>query len=165
MRFSFRYQDNDYIEAQDLHAPHRKGLRWSLPLMALIGISLILYHGVRLYHTYFGHEQYYFSLLYLLLGLFLLVFPLVSTREFRKGLQSYTDLIHEFVLEIDDRGIKYSGGGQLLEWSWEAIAGWREGETLFLFYVGPNVFVMLPKRVLGPGDIKKIRALLYDRLS
>ncbi|MBI3926160.1 MAG: YcxB family protein [Armatimonadetes bacterium] len=162
MKFEFQYREDDYVEAQELHTRFGRFARWGLPAMALAGLALVLFHGTRFFYD---DESEYYRLLYLLLGLFLMLYPLLSTRSLRMQMGRLTNLQDKFSLELGDEGLLLVGPNQQTELRWEALERWREGNDVILLFCRPGMFTILPKRAMSAEHRVQLRELLDQHIS
>ena len=89
----------------------------------------------------------------------------VWKRAARRSFSSRPELSQEFSVNVDESGINFDGQISKLQWTWQAFTKFGEANKLYLAYLSPCVFVILPKRVLNSNGTDELRALLQQHLS
>jgi len=93
---------------------------------------------------------------------FLFTFSRIShRRRFRK----IKALQLPVQINLDDEGIAYASANGQSKISWRAIEAWSESDRVFLIYTQPNLFYVVPKRVLVADPIAELRMLLKERIG
>jgi hypothetical protein len=88
----------------------------------------------------------------------------IWTRAGRRAFNGRPELAQEYTVDIDDSGIAFRGSISQMHWTWAAFIKFAEAEKVFLAYLSPCAFVILPKRVPGPGQVDELRELLRQKL-
>jgi len=74
--------------------------------------------------------------------------------------------LHEPVsIDFGESGMAYSSEHSQGEVPWRMFIKWREGTRLFLVYSAPNLFHIIPKRLLDADGADRLRALLQSGLG
>lgn len=85
---------------------------------------------------------------------------------FRRGWESQPQLHRPFVAEIDERGLRLSEPLSRHEYHWDYFPGWIETENVFVIYVSPVSFHLLPKRAFVDDSARtEFRELLQRMIS
>jgi YcxB-like protein len=74
------------------------------------------------------------------------------------------ELAQECTVNIDEAGIAFNGPISRAQWTWAAFIKSIEAEHIFLAYLSPCAFVILPKRLLESGQSNELRELLSRNL-
>ncbi len=108
---------------------------------------------------------------YLLAGVFAfyalvgvpLLYRVLAGRRWRR-----TPAMHkgEQTWQLDEVGLHgRDDAGNPTVVHWDSFLSFRESRDAFLLYLNPAVFVVLPKRVVGPADEAEARMLLKERIG
>jgi hypothetical protein len=88
----------------------------------------------------------------------------VWSRAGRRAFSGRPELAQDYTVDADESGIVFSGAISRMQWSWAAFIKFAESEKLFLIYLSPCAFVILPKRILSPDESDHFRELLRQKL-
>src|SRR5206468_11735019 len=82
----------------------------------------------------------------------------------RGALSNRAELQQEYVVHIDEQGIRFDGPISTVGWTWPAFTGSAESEKIFLVFVSRFAFAILPKRIFGAGEADQFREILRQKL-
>jgi hypothetical protein len=161
MRFQCKYQVEDYIRAYKTYA-QRGSRKWTTRLLWAIGIAgfLIAFFGSIGPKGKIGPALPLFFISAYLIYLASSIWAKAGRRAF----SSRPELGQEFSVDIGDSGIVFDGPISGMRWTWPAFVKFIEAKDLFLAYLSPCAFVILPKRILGPGETDQVREVLLQKL-
>jgi hypothetical protein len=161
MRFQCKYEADDYIQGYRTYA--RRGPRkWTTRLlwaMAIAGIVIGILGSIGPKGSIGPAVPLFLIAAYLCYSA-----TMVWAKAGRRAFSGRPELAQEFTVEVDESGIRFNGPISQLRWSWAAFVKYIEADKLFLAYLSPCAFVILPKRVLRSGESDELRALLADKL-
>ena len=161
MKFACKYEAEDYIRAYKAYA--RLGSRkWATRLLWSMGIAGILI-GV------FGSIGPKGSIgpavpLFLISGYLIYAGSTVWARAGRRAFAGRPELTQNYTVDISDIGIVFDGPISGARWTWPAFLKFAETKDLFLAYLSPCAFVILPKRVLGAAQADELGSVLRQKL-
>jgi hypothetical protein len=161
MKFQCKFEAEDYVEAYKTYAK-RGSRRWLTRYLWALAILLFLIGALGS----FGPKSSPLSALPLFLFSAFLIFyaTAVWRRAGRRAFSGRPELAQEYAVDIDDSGIAFSGSISQMHWTWAAFTKFGEADKLFLAYLSPCAFVILPKRILGPEQAGQLRELLRQKL-
>lgn len=87
--------------------------------------------------------------------------PLLTWWQARRHYRSNPAIFSAGRYAITDTGWKVSVPGMQGETAFSSMIGWAENREVFLLYLTRNMYQIVPKRMLAPGD----DALLRSRLA
>src|SRR5664279_5460645 len=137
---------NDYLDAQRLHArrswwPRFNQFmgRFGFPIWgALILIFAYLIHGP-------GDRL--FVLMMSACGVFLLLYPFYIRFKLKRCYTRTRMDTGDCTFEFEGTCIRSEGSGTKSEINWSAIQSLSENDKVFLLYLAPAKFIVIPKRV------------------
>jgi hypothetical protein len=158
----FQLTSDDYAEAQVAHLTTVLGRRFVLGICVLglgLAVTLIiaLTDGARIHELlpswiFFG-------------AMFLLLFVLRSKVLYRMRFNR-TKALHESIhFEAGDDGVVFRTKRGESTTKWEGVEKWWESKGIFLLYLQPRLFFVVPKRVLDIKQVVAFRALLMSRVQ
>jgi YcxB-like protein len=161
MRFQLKYEVNDYIDGYKAYAA-RSSRRWVARYLLAMAVFLLVIGilGIRGPNASLNSALPAF-----LLSAFGFYYALtVWNRAARRAFKQRRELSQEFAVEANDAGIALNGPISTMNWTWAAFIKFAEAEKLFLAYLSPCAFVILPKRIFAPGQVDELRELLRQKL-
>ena len=111
------------------------------------------------------HAQPYMRLLYLLFGLYFLLFQPI-TLYLRSKSQMKTNKVFQkpITYEIDDTGIRTTQEDQTSEMTWEMACKVTETKNSYLIYTGKRNSFVLPKESMG-AQITVVKELIKKHMK
>lgn len=155
----------DYKAAQALHAK-RSEIRYLAHCLAryvypIFGVLILVYE----FTPHHLGESPQTKLIGTLFGLVLLCFPIymywVTRRSYIRTRSTTEDCSVEFGQEM----IRTQGPHTRSELEWTAIQSSFEDRKLFLLYLAPARFVVIPKRVCTAEQVDELRMLLQANVK
>jgi YcxB-like protein len=148
----------DYLEAQYAHT--RRSIAFYVVSAVIIG-SMGIFGIYQLMSE--GYPNGYSPLAIVIMwALLRFVFrPLYFRRDFRK----HPNFAMVQTLHIDENGLEYKHDLGHSVTKWAAFTKFREAPNLFLLYVGPRLFHVIPKRCFHGPQLDEFHALLFQKLS
>ena len=161
MRFQCKYEAEDYVQGYTTYA-RRGSRRWMGRYLWVLATFMLLLALL----ASFGPSSSVRSALpaYLISALMIYYATTVWKRAGRRAFTGRPELAQEYTVDIDEAGMAFSGPISQVHWTWAAFIKFVEGERLFLAYLSPCAFVILPKRMLGSGQAEQLRELLNQKL-
>lgn len=161
MKFRCKYEAEDYVTGYKAYA--RLGSRkWTTRLlwaMAIIGTSIGIL-GSMAPKASIGPAVP----LFLISGYLVYSASTIWARAGRRAFSKRPELAQEFDVDISDVGIIFEGPISGTRWTWQAFIKFAETKQLFLTYLSPCAFVILPKRLLGSDQVDALRVTLQKKL-
>jgi hypothetical protein len=147
---------SDYAEVQKSH--FRKSIGY---YVVVIGGALCLVAGVLLAAL----TQIYLAVPLLCLSAFWLGFaflylPFKVTRDFQKS----PNFARKCFLRADDEGLRSESNVSQGQIKWSAFVRYSETPNLFILFLGPRMFQVIPKRAFLPEQSAEFRELLRRKL-
>lgn len=94
------------------------------------------------------------------------VFGMLQRRiAVRRSWASQPSLHRPHILEIDERELTINEPLSSHRYKWETFAGYRETENLFVLYVSPFAFWMVPKRAFLSEELQAFKSLLLTHVK
>jgi hypothetical protein len=161
MTFQCRYTAEDYVNGYTAYAA-RSSRRWLTRLCwTLMALMLIL----AIFGSLGPHGNLASAMpLFLLTGFWFYLAIGMWKRAGRRASSGRPELAQDYSVGADDSGIVFDGSISQMHWTWAAFIKFAEANEIFLAYLSPCAFVILPKRVLGPGQVDELRELLRKKL-
>jgi len=166
MIFEYQLNEDDFVDAQRMHM--RKALgRVSRAAFVLFGIIIVSAIVVTIYwftrgSSEVGHQLQPF-VLFVTVGVLVILYiwsGIPYRRHFRKIRALQTPM--KFAVNEDEvLASSARGEGKI---AWTAFEDWRESKKNFLLYSQPNLFHVVPKRVMQSHQISVFRDLLKNRI-
>jgi len=161
MTFQCKYTTDDYVHGYTAYAA-RSPRRWITRLCWALMVSMLVL-------AIFGSLGPKGSLasalpLFLLTGFWFYLAIGMWKRAGRRAFSGRPELAQYFSVAAGDTGISFDGSISKMNWSWAAFTKFAEAEKIFLAYLSPCAFVILPKRVLEPIQVDELRELLRKKL-
>jgi hypothetical protein len=161
MRLQCKYTAEDYIQGYKTYA-RRGPRRWATRFCWAMAILVFL---IGLLGSFGPKASFWSALpLFLLAAFWVYYANAVWSRAGRRAFSGRPELAQEYTIEADESGVVFSGAISRMQWSWAAFIKFAESKKLFLTYLSPCVFVILPKRILSPGETDQLRELLRQKL-
>jgi|SRR5208282_4943230 YcxB-like protein len=161
MRFQCKYEVDDYVVGYKTYA--RRGRRkWTtrfLWAMGIGGFAIGIFGSIGPKSTVGPAIP-----LFLISAYVIYLAATVWARAGRRSFSGRPELAQEYTVDIDDSGVAFNGPISASKWTWPAFIKQLEADKIFLAYLSPCAFVILPKRVLGPGQSDQLRELLRQKL-
>jgi hypothetical protein len=161
MTFQFKYEVQDYVRGYQTYAA-RGSRRWVTWFSWALGVFMLL----MAISGSTGPKGNFVSALpaFLLAAVWFYFATSIWKRAARRAYRGRPELAQEFKVDIGDTGIFFDGPISAMRWTWPAFVRFTESKDLFLAYLSPCAFVILPKRMLGPGQTDQLRELLRQKL-
>jgi YcxB-like protein len=161
LQFTLTFED--YLNAQRLHARKNWWLclnyfaaRYVLPVL---GVLLIL-----LGFLIFGHAvPSMLSTINFGLGVFFVLYPWYYRARLKRCYLRTRTGKGETSVELGDETIRVMAENVSSDINWKAVQSCREDKNVFLLYLAPAKFIVLPKREFSPDKIVEARSLLTQR--
>ena len=161
MQVQCKYTAEDYIQGYKTYA--RRGPRRWVTRFCWAMMIVVLFIGLL---GSFGPKSSFLSAMPLfLLAVFWFYYATsVWSRAGRRAFSGRPELAQDYTVDANESGVVFSGTISRMQWSWAAFIKFAESEKLFLIYLSPCAFVILPKRILSPGETDHFRELLRQKL-
>ena len=161
MNFPCKYQAEDYIRAYKAYA--RLGPRkWTTRLLWAMGIAGML---ICILGSVGPQAKLAPAIpLFLISAYLIYVASTVWAKAGRRAFSGRPELAQDYTVDISDSGIVFDGPISGTRWTWPAFVKFAETKDLFLAYLSPCAFVILPKRVLGAGQADELGSVLRQKL-
>lgn len=161
MNLSFRYTAQDWTQGYMTYVIHGRR-RWMRRLYIFLGCFFILM-GVAVVATQKNPlasalPLFFLGLAWLYLG------TALWKRAGRRAFAGRPELQQDLSVNIDDSGVDFSGPISSWHWTWQAFVRVLESKTTILLMLSPCAFAIFPKRVFGPGELKKFREIVRQKL-
>lgn len=153
------------LEERDLVTAHREvaALRRAMAVMSTIGLALIVGGGT--YFVMFRHNPLVAAFQALVLsglGGFLLWRARTRGSQQWKALPAWRTQVR-YVLSR--KGLRIDTDKEVVELTWDRVAGWSETESAFYVEQAGQVFQIVPKRAFsGAEAVDAARSLLRDHV-
>ena len=95
----------------------------------------------------------------------LLIVWIWSGLPYRQQFRKIRALQLPMQISVTDSEISYTSPNGQSKSLWAAIEAWRESKNIFMFYTQPNLFYVLPKRVMNADEITAFRELLLSKVG
>ena len=156
-----KFTVEDYVAAYRTFA--QRGARlWMSRVCLFAGIGSLLF-GVWL--TTLPKGSFSLALPMFLISLMWLFFGRPWWRSAgRRAFSNRPELQQEYVVHVDEQGIRFDGPISTFGWTWPAFTGSAESEKIFLVFVSRYAFAILPKRIFGAGEADQFREILRQKL-
>ena len=160
MTIVYRISEADYMDAHDLFAAnerpwYRKVTRRALPLVGTFVLAMNAF-----YLIVDRHPDWVLVGLGFIIGLFLVYLGFVMRLYFRKSYRKDQRFKHDFTAEISDGGIDIVTPFANSQMKWNTFVRALESERIFMLFIAPWQFLVLPKRSFAPGQVHQVRMLL-----
>lgn len=171
MRFTVSLNESDYLQAQRALLRERKAAYLCIERAWLLSAFFFLIGCVPAAMSYYTDGTIdpvalLFGVSTWLFGTFWLFYiKVIWPRRIRAGFSRNRTLHGQQPWEIDEHTLKNSGDWGHTELLWKAVVRWRETPSQFLFFLGPGVFYVIPKRSLSPGLEAEFRELLQTKVQ
>jgi len=160
MQLTYTLTARDFVDAQYAHRNRTFLSRWAWRAAAAC-VLLIVFLQILLVLLYPSAHTLDTSVP-LALGttamavVFLLLPRMSGTSQFKR--QPAAHGVH--TAELDDNGVFAKSPIAESRYSWDMFIDWVESKTVFLCYMSPRMFVIIPKREMKAGDVSALRSLL-----
>ncbi|MDE2578712.1 MAG: YcxB family protein [Hyphomicrobiales bacterium] len=147
MRVAFRYEAQDHVEAQRLHARLRPGGWLFLAAIALTALTFAYFrdHDLRaLAFAIFGGAASG------ALGLALYRYGLLTALA-KRTYARYPLAQLERSVTLTPEGLRYFSARGDYHLQWSDLIGWRANDKMLLLYTAPRLFVPVPARLAALG--------------
>ena len=160
MNAEFELAADDYADAQRAHL--RRMLGWKIAFAYVFAIIFMLGIIISIFDSRYFEQM---KPLWFLGALVTLLVALTETgflyrRQFRKlkalQLPVTMQVDHDSVLLSSDRGKGRT--------KWSSYEKWQESRRVFLLYIQPRLFHIVPKHGLGPEKTEAFRQLLREKI-
>jgi len=164
MQARFTYTPEDYVEAQRAYQRHlaSRGKRVFGAAIFIVGILFVV-AGVYLVVSRGDMFPTIFCLVY---GGFVVLYygPLKAAR-FRRDFHKAKTLQGEKTAVVGGEGVYISGAFGESKLHWSAFARYSETPNLFVLFIPPRLFQMLPKRAFSNAGQDVMRQLLAQEVG
>jgi YcxB-like protein len=157
----------DYLAAQRIHAKSNWWLhlnqvlgRRILPVIGILMIYLGLAGGLG------GHGSAWVpALLMLSLGAFFALYPFYMTYKLKRCFERTRTDTAEFTIEFDEELIRTASLNSKSEIAWAAVNATAQDDNVFLIYLAPAKFLVVPMRVCDEQQLIEVRELCERKVS
>src|SRR5215469_3601697 len=143
----------DYVDAQRLHAKRgwwpRLNLVLAYTLVPLMGLCFLLI-AVLIGRN---GDAWTLFVIELVAGLFLAGYPLFVRMRWKRCYVRTLGEQGESTVQLDDKLIKTRAATMRSEIQWAAVRSFSENDKVFLLYLAPARFLLLPKRVCSEQQV------------
>jgi len=163
MKITYRLTPEEYGEAQRAHASSKALWRWRNRISLTI---IIFFLAASIALSIFDSEMGVMvrPAIILFSGLLALLFLGRSNLVWRWQYNKIDALKRECTAEISDEGIISNTEVARSEMKWNLFTRWYEGKNVFLLYLQPRLFNIVPKRAFAPGEAEEFRELLRRKI-
>ena len=98
-------------------------------------------------------------------GLFLAFYPLYLRHRLKRCYTRTRTGNDECTVTFEEESFRTEGQNSNSDVKWAAVKKFRENDKLFLLYLAPAKFLVLPKNQFQPGQVDEFRALLAKKLQ
>jgi len=168
MTLDFQWNEYDFAESQRLSSRGLPGENKIRLVLSLFIFGLLI--GATLLRRFAKIQPLHWRLL--AAGRFAVAFVFIlrlignwlMRGWFRKQYHRIPALQLPMQIVTDEHGMVYANASYKRRASWAAIVKWRETKTSFLIYIKFNLFVLVPKRDMPPGQISMFCELLSSKV-
>lgn len=147
---------NDYLHAQWLHGDRR----WRNGFVQVMNTRILPGFGLLLIVLGLAASR---NWVVVGLGLLLMSYPLLLRLYFRYCYRA-TRSEGECKIEFNQDLIRTSTTNTKGEVQWAAIRSFSEDKKIFLLYIAPAKFFVIPKRVCSEEQINELRCLFHAQV-
>jgi hypothetical protein len=135
-------------------------------LLVLVAVSLLpalvaFMEGSSIGRAYIAGWEY----LALVWAIVLVFVPIAQRVAVSRLYRTTPSLQQEQTHQFSELGFRTTNPLANTDFRWDAIVRMAETRDFFLFYVSKSIAIFLPKRVLQPGELHDLRALLKTQLG
>jgi hypothetical protein len=163
MKIVYRVSEQDFADAHDLFAANEPWYRrYSRGFLLWFGASVL---GADVYYLIIrpGRDIALLAM-GLAVGFSLLYCGFALRYYFRRAYRKDHRFKHEFAADISDLGIHivtpFSDG--LVRWN--AFVRFLESNKIFMLFIAPWNFIVLPKRAFAQGEITEFKSILQRKI-
>jgi hypothetical protein len=157
-----RYQCDLSGYAEALGTPVAKPLGRKMLASVLAGVCVLF---AILLLTTLGLNQAAAAMILLVLWLAVgLAFRLVRPTLIRRWFHKHPDLAKPRALRIEEGGLIDQNDVGRGETKWSGFARFRETPNLFVLYLRPRQFHVIPKRAFAGGQLEEFRLILIQNI-
>jgi|CZKF01.1.fsa_nt_gi hypothetical protein len=165
MQIQFQLSLDDYLAAQRLHAIRSSWPRFTNALTHYIYPILGLCFLVLSIPLIGSKVPDHSGLTMIVCGMILVCCPLYMHFQRKRCYKRTRSDNGECNLTLDEERIGIEGQFTNGEMDWRAVKSFRENKKVFLLYLAPAKFLVVPKRVCTDAQISELRAILSQKIQ
>jgi hypothetical protein len=154
----FTLKFNDYLDAQRLHATRGWWPRFD-QFMGRMGFpfwGVLLLIFAYLIH---GPGVSWLPVLFMsACAVFLLLYPFYIRFKFKRCYTRTRMDTGDCTIEFGEACIRTEGSGTKGEINWSTVRSFSENDKVFLLYLAPAKFIVIPKRACTESELAELRA-------
>lgn len=162
MNFKFELSLSDFLAAQRLHSQRSiwSGFlyiltRWIYPIPGACFLFIAFLTARDADHQ--------LPLTLFACGSILLLCPVYIHFQMRRLYRRTRSGPGQCDVDFDENSIHMTGAHTKSELDWNAIKRFRENKIVFLLYLAPARFIVIPKRAISEGQVAELRSLLLGK--
>lgn len=159
MTVSYQGTLEDFVEAARAFSGQRWYGRWASPSLYVIGTLTIV--GTLYYAWEYGGEAYPLGLI---LGVTLLALPAAMRAGVVSTFKQRTSFQRPVTLGICDEAVEVTTAESTGKLEWSAFHKTVEAKNVFLLFLDPLYYIVVPKRAFTPEQLAEFRELLARKI-
>lgn len=161
MTFQCKYEEQDFVHGYGAYVK-RSSRRWMTRFYWALAVLMIL---VGIFNSVGRKSDLASAIpLFVLAAFWIYCATALWSRAGRRAFSGRPELRQEYKVDIDDSGIVFEGPISGVHGTWPAFIKFTEDKSVFLAFVSPCMFVILPKRLLKSDQADELRDLLKKKL-
>jgi YcxB-like protein len=165
IQIRFKLTFDDYLKAQQLHSKRSFGPHlWyvlSRTLVPVVGVLYVLFCAIVPWRT----TSIGWLIVVLVCGTYFTFYPLFMRLRLNRIYRRTRTDDGENSAEIGPEAIHIEARNTNSNLNWGAVQSYRENKNIFLLYLAPGKFIVLPKRVFSPEQITEMQSLLASHVK
>lgn len=99
------------------------------------------------------------------IGAYLLYCGFAIHRYFRRAYRKDQRFKHDFTLDASEEGIHVVTPTSESDMKWATFVRYLESDEIFMLFIADLLFVVVPKRAFGLGEVDEFRNLLCRKIA
>lgn len=165
MQFTYELTADDYRHALLAYRDRNFFSRWVILFLILLFASCAAIQGYLILAT----EQDWLSrsLPLTLFTMCVLLFQLRGAPYFnaRRQFRNTPSAHGSITLEVQDAGLRFRSASTDASVLWEHYIKWIEGDSVFVLFSSPLIFVLIPKRAFDSDQLRQFKETLRQKIS
>jgi hypothetical protein len=164
MQIQFQFSLDDYLAAQYLHATRSPWPQFTYALTHYIYPILGLFFLILSIPLMRSNIADHSGLTVIICGIILVSCPIYLHIRLKRSYKRTVSDNGECKATFDEVRIKIKGQYSSAEMDWRAIKSFRENKKVFLLYLAPGKFLVIPKRVCTEEQIGELRTIFLQKI-